>query len=55
MTDQEFDKWLDNDYRTSCCQDKWTRHGCADLRCDKCGGDVTLEIVFIYKASMEVK
>ena len=34
--------------KSLCCNAKIIRKGRADLRCEKCGKDVTLEIVMLY-------
>lgn len=39
--------------KTMCCKAEWYRKGRANLRCRKCEKDVTLEIVFLYKALAE--
>ena len=36
--------------KTLCCKAKWYRKSRANFRCKKCEKDVTLEIMFLYKA-----
>ena len=43
------------DYKTLCCNAETVRHGRADIRCAKCGKDVTLEMVLIYEASEDAE
>lgn len=39
--------------KTMCCNAKWYRKSRANFRCKKCEKDVTLEIIFLYKALSE--
>lgn len=39
--------------KTMCCKTKWYRKSRANFRCKKCEKDVTLEIIFLYKALSE--
>jgi hypothetical protein len=36
--------------KTLCCNADWYRKSRANFRCKKCEKDVTLEIIFLYKA-----
>jgi tRNA(Ile2) C34 agmatinyltransferase TiaS len=39
--------------KTLCCKADWYRKSRANFRCKKCEKDVTLEIMFLYKALTE--
>lgn len=39
--------------KTLCCKAEWYRKSRANFRCKKCEKDVTLEIVFLYKALID--
>lgn len=38
-------------YKTLCCQAAWYRESRANLRCEKCDKDVTLEVTLLYQAT----
>jgi hypothetical protein len=41
--------------KTMCCKSTWHRKSRANYRCNKCGGDVTLEIVLLVQAVEEAE
>lgn len=41
------------DHKTLCCKSTWTVKGRANYICDKCGKDVTMEIIYLVDAAVE--
>lgn len=49
MKEETAQKHCEN-HLTICCASTWSEESRLCYKCDKCGSDVTMEIIFLYQA-----